>query len=283
MFQFDTKVLWRQGLDSGRSAGGNESPAAVAEKLHFKRNMVKMEFTNRFKKDRMPAMTTLPRVSRIVSLFLVLALTALLLIPALQALAQVGAVATVNTGRLNVRTGPGIQFGIITSIPQGTQVTLIGRAQGSTWVQVQLADGTQGWVNSIHLRTFANIPALPVTYNQPVPPPSSPPPAGPTVYVVRAGDTLQRIAARFGTTWQAIAAANNLTNPNRILVGQRLVIPTGSTSPPPSSPRVHVVSPGETLFRIALRYGVTVQAIAAANNISNPNAIYVGQTLQIPY
>jgi len=44
----------------------------------------------------------------------------------------------------------------------------------------------------------------------------------------------------------------------------------------------HVVQPGENLFRISLQYGVTVQAISQANNITNPALIYVGQTLQIP-
>lgn len=44
----------------------------------------------------------------------------------------------------------------------------------------------------------------------------------------------------------------------------------------------HVVQPGENLFRIALRYGVSVQAVAQANNLANPNLIYVGQSLKIP-
>jgi hypothetical protein len=44
----------------------------------------------------------------------------------------------------------------------------------------------------------------------------------------------------------------------------------------------HVVQPGETLYLIAIRYGTTVDALAAANNITNPNLIYVGQVLVIP-
>lgn len=46
--------------------------------------------------------------------------------------------------------------------------------------------------------------------------------------------------------------------------------------------RTHVVRPGENLFRIALRYGVSVQAIATINGIVNPAMIYVGQSLVIP-
>ena len=44
----------------------------------------------------------------------------------------------------------------------------------------------------------------------------------------------------------------------------------------------HTVQPGENLFRIALQYGTTVEALASANNISDPTHIYVGQVLTIP-
>ena len=56
-----------------------------------------------------------------------------------------------------------------------------------------------------------------------------------------------------------------------------------STAIPPSTGQItHVVQRGENLFRIALRYGTTVQAIASANGIANPALIYVGQRLVIP-
>lgn len=100
-------------------------------------------------------------------------------------------------------------------------------------------------------------------------------------YVVQPGDTLFTIAQRFGTTVEALKAANGLSS-DFIYVGQRLTIPTGGGSPPPQTPGTHVVQPGENLFRIALRYGVTVEALAAANNIVNPWFIYVGQRLTIP-
>ena len=45
---------------------------------------------------------------------------------------------------------------------------------------------------------------------------------------------------------------------------------------------IHLVQPGENLFRIALRYGTTVQAIAAANGIADPTRIFAGQRLIIP-
>lgn len=60
------------------------------------------------------------------------------------------------------------------------------------------------------------------------------PPAGPQTYTVVAGDTLSRIAARYGVTVQELAAANNITDPSRIRVGQVLVIPSGETPAPPT-------------------------------------------------
>ncbi len=104
-----------------------------------------------------------------------------------------------------------------------------------------------------------------------------------TVHIVRPGENLFRIALRYGVTVDALAAANGLSNVSRIYVGQRLVIPTGgSTGSPPPSSGVHIVQRGENLFRIALRYGITYQALAAANGIVNPNRVYVGQRLVMP-
>jgi LysM repeat protein len=105
-----------------------------------------------------------------------------------------------------------------------------------------------------------------------------------TTYVVQRGDTLFRIARRFGSTVQAIAAANGIVNPNLIYAGSVLVIPGGAgPTPPPSEPAgEYVVVRGDTLFRIARRFGTTVSALVAANGIPNPNLIYVGQRLRIP-
>jgi LysM repeat protein len=58
-------------------------------------------------------------------------------------------------------------------------------------------------------------------------------------------------------------------------------VPT-PTSPPLTGRVTHTVQRGENLFRIALRYGTTVQAVASANGIANPALIYVGQVLTIP-
>lgn len=117
----------------------------------------------------------------------------------------------------------------------------------------------------------------------PTPTPTTPPgtPGAPIVHVVQRGENLFRIALRYNTTVEAIAAANGIRNPQLIYVGQRLTIPRGGTTQPGGG-RTHVVQPGENLFRIALRYGTTPQAIAAANNLPNIHLIYAGQVLRIP-
>ncbi len=110
----------------------------------------------------------------------------------------------------------------------------------------------------------------------------------PIVYVVQPGDNLFRIGLRFGLTPQQVASANNLSSVSQIAVGQRLVIPApGAASAPAYSAAstaqsYHVVGVGDNLYRIALRYGVSVQSLAAANSIHNYNQVYVGQRLVIP-
>jgi len=113
------------------------------------------------------------------------------------------------------------------------------------------------------------------------PPPAPPPPAYPphgvlTYYTVQPGDSLSKIARYFGTTYQVLAAANGIYNPNQIYVGQVLVIPRQPTI------YTYYVQPGDTLSRIAARYGTSVSAIASYNGIYNPNHIWVGMLLQIP-
>jgi len=112
-------------------------------------------------------------------------------------------------------------------------------------------------------------------------PPSWPMAQDTIVYVVQPGDTLSGIARRYGTTVAAIVAANGISNPDFIWVGQRLIIPLSAT-PTPGGEVIYIVQPGDTLSGIAQRFGTTVAAIVAANGISNPDFIWVGQRLIIP-
>ncbi len=103
------------------------------------------------------------------------------------------------------------------------------------------------------------------------------------VHVVAWGETLFSIAQRYGTTVDAIAVVNGITDPTHIAVGQRLVIPTANApTVPAEAGATHVVQAGENLYRIALQYGTTSQALAELNGIYNPDHVVVGQTLVIP-
>jgi LysM repeat protein len=105
-------------------------------------------------------------------------------------------------------------------------------------------------------------------------------------HVVSAGETLASIAARYGVSVQALAEANAVSDPALIVAGQRLTIPGGSSvpaeAPAAPAPSEYVVQAGDTLSQIAAEYGVTVMAIAAANNIGNPSQLRAGQRLVIP-
>lgn len=105
--------------------------------------------------------------------------------------------------------------------------------------------------------------------------------AGGFWYTVQRGDNLSRIASRYGTTVQAIMNANGLYT-SVIQPGQVLFIPNGGGGGGGSCARTHYVQRGETLSQIARWYGVSVQQLAAANNIHNPSRIYAGQKLCIP-
>ena len=104
------------------------------------------------------------------------------------------------------------------------------------------------------------------------------------VYTVQVGDNLTGIATELGVDWRDIATVNNIEGPNyTIFRGQKLVIPGITATPVPTTEvRKHVVTAGDTLSSIAVQYGVTVQAIMQANQISDPNLINAGQELVIP-
>mgnify|MGYP005842583137 CR=1 FL=1 len=109
-------------------------------------------------------------------------------------------------------------------------------------------------------------------------------PQGVTLHIVQRGDSLYKLSRQYNVTIEAIVVLNALENPNVLKVGQRLLIPslTATTAPTPASPLFHTVVSGETLFRIAQRYGVSLVVLAGTNGIADPSLIYVGQRLLIP-
>ncbi|MEZ5341568.1 MAG: LysM peptidoglycan-binding domain-containing protein [Acidimicrobiales bacterium] len=114
-----------------------------------------------------------------------------------------------------------------------------------------------------------------------------------TSLVVKSGDTLSHIAVRNGVSVRTLVKVNNLSSPDRIRVGQTLIIPSASSSSSSassgsssssasSSGKVYTVASGDTLGGIALRFGVKQADLASVNNITNPHKIRIGQKLQIP-
>lgn len=99
----------------------------------------------------------------------------------------------------------------------------------------------------------------------------------PDIYIIKRGDTLSGIAFRYHTSVEELVSLNHISNPNLIFPGTRLILPTSSSAPAVQ----YVVRPGDTLYGIALKFNTTVAALAAKNNILNPNLIFIGQILII--
>ena len=104
------------------------------------------------------------------------------------------------------------------------------------------------------------------------------------VYTVVKGDTLSEIAVRYDTTVSKLVIDNNISNPNLIYPGQRLVIYNSSTTNLGNEcgKVLYTIKRGDTLSEIATRYDTTVNEIATLNNISNPNLIYAGNIIRVP-
>ncbi len=121
--------------------------------------------------------------------------------------------------------------------------------------------------------------------------PASCPPGFQGRYTVQPGDTMFFIAQRFGVSLQALINANpHITNPSLIFPGDVLCVPGGGppsgrvpASCPPGFQGRYTVVPGDTMFFIAQRFGVSLQALINANpHITNPNEIFPGDVLCVP-
>lgn len=99
-------------------------------------------------------------------------------------------------------------------------------------------------------------------------------------YTVVRGDTLYRIALRFHTSTWTLTQLNGLANPNHIIAGQTLCVKAGGGIP---WGFLYEVRRGDTLYSIARRYGWTWPYLMSVNHLPNPNQIYAGQVLLIPY
>ncbi|HEX7056848.1 MAG TPA: LysM peptidoglycan-binding domain-containing protein [Bacilli bacterium] len=94
------------------------------------------------------------------------------------------------------------------------------------------------------------------------------------IETVQAGETLWAIARRFGANVDEVMRLNGITDPERLVIGEALVVPTEA--------RRHTVRPGESFWSISRIYGVTVEQLQAANPGVNPNLLQPGMVLNIP-
>lgn len=179
-----------------------------------------------------------------------------------------------NNGKPNTRPGSGVwPFWAI------WQYTSWGNKGGIHPVDVNIFSGDVNAFLKYGLQGSSPAPTpSPQPKPKPKPQPTSPAPNIQTTYTVRKGDTLSGIAAKFGTTWQRLAAINKLKNPDLIYPGQVLRV-SGTNTQNPS--REYIVVRGDTLSAIASKFGTTWQALAKKNNLKNPNLIFPGQVIKI--
>jgi LysM repeat protein len=185
---------------------------------------------------------------------------------------------------------PTLKLGTVTPAPPGAAVT-----------KVTLPSQTgqpSGAATPVPLTQGSPVPPTAASLTTSTPPAaaSQAPSSGSTTvrsadestYVIQRGDTLAKIATRYGVTVKQLTDLNGIKNPNMIVPGQTLKIPgttttvTAATSAPSGAQKTYTVQAGDSLAGIASKFGVTVQALQQTNNITNPDQIYTGQILKIP-
>jgi spore germination protein len=173
-------------------------------------------------------------------------------------------------------------------VAPGENLYRIGELYGLPWTAIADLNGISN-PDQIVVGQELRLPSPPAPVSGD--PTVEPAPEGPTAeatrpgtgpigtHTVRPGDNVYRISQLYGVSWVEIAEANGLITPNQIYVGQVLKIPVSRPGPTPEF--THQVRGGETLFRIALQYGIALAALAEANGLQPPYVIYPGQTLVI--
>ncbi|HEX3028528.1 MAG TPA: LysM peptidoglycan-binding domain-containing protein [Clostridia bacterium] len=190
--------------------------------------------------------------------------------------------------------GPSTCSGFIYTVVQGDTLSTIAARFGVTVNQILAVNPQICNKDVIFVGEKICIPTTPPTTIPPttippttippttIPPTFPPPPScvNGFIYTVKPGDTLSGIANTFGICLDAIIDANpQITNPSLIFPGQKICLPGPSTC----SGFIYTIQPGDTLFSLAIRFGVTVNQIMTANpQICNEDIVFVGEKICIP-
>ena len=103
-----------------------------------------------------------------------------------------------------------------------------------------------------------------------------------TIYTVVRGDTLSEIALKYDTTVSNLVKLNNISNPNLIYPGQKIIIYNNVNLPNECGKTFYTIKRGDTLTKIANEFDTTISEIVSLNNIKNANLIYAGETIRVP-
>ena len=146
--------------------------------------------------------------------------------------------------------------------------------EGMSGSNVKISEYNYNYIGGYGTRTIN--PAGYIWYE--IKAPAKKPATPTTTYVVKRGDTLSGIAAKYKTTVANLVKLNGIKNPNVISVGQKLKV-SGAA---PASKQYYTVKRGDTMSGIAARYKVSLSTLAKLNpGIKNLNRINVGQKLRV--
>jgi LysM repeat protein len=178
-------------------------------------------------------------------------------------------------------------------VASGDTVSSIAGRYGLSTASVLAMNGL-GWKSTIFPGQVLKLVGGPAAAPAPAPVAATPPSTG--GYTIVKGDTIGRIASRFGVSTQAVLSANGLSASSIIYPGQRLAIPGAAAAAPapaaapvvskPAAPSAsagsYTIVSGDTLSKIASKVGVPVQALLTANKLTISSVIYAGRTLVVP-
>ena len=110
------------------------------------------------------------------------------------------------------------------------------------------------------------------------------------IHIIEKGDTLYSISKKYNTPVDSILKKNNLSDPSKIKIGQKLIIPAASSAKNDKKTNIktnseeltHVIQKGDTLYALAKKFGVKFSDILKLNGLSEKTPLKIGQILKIP-